>query len=197
MRAIRRFALALTASITVAMLALAPATQAIAGSVRADMAAKVSGRYTAASGLGSASFELDQTALVQFAPGTGIGKADLAFADRRTLAASATENLDLAGALVDPLGAALTFGHVKAIYITARSTNTNAVVVGGAASNGFAGPFGGTAPTLTIPPGGFLMLAHPGAGWTVTPATGDLLKIANAAAGTSVQYDVVIIGTSN
>lgn len=192
MRTVRTLlaALILTAS------ALAPMA-ATAGAVRADVSARVAGQYTSASGLGSASFTLDQQALAQFAPGTGTGKADLAFADRRTLAASATENLDLAGALTDPLGAALTFGHVKAIYVTAKAANTNNVVVGGAATNGFGGPFGGTTPTVSIPPGGFLLLAHPGAGWTVTPATGDLLKVANSAAGTSVQYDVIVIGTSN
>lgn len=184
------------AFITALALAASVAQVAQAGSVRADVGAKVSGRYSVAGNLGSASFDLTQQALAQFSPGTAVGQADLAFADRRTLAASANENLDLAGALTDPLGAALTFGHVKAIYIVARSTNTNGVVVGGAATNGFTGPFGGTTPTLTIPPGGFLLLVHPGAGWTVTAATGDLLKIANAAAGTSVQYDVVIIGTS-
>lgn len=192
MRLFRSFA----AALIIACAALAPATAALAGSVRADATAKVSGRYTATSGLGSASFDLTQQAIVQFSPGTAVGQADLAFADRRTLAASATENLDLAGALTDPLGAALTFGHVKAIYITAKKTNANGVVVGGAASNGFAGPFGGTTPTVTIPPGGVLLLAHPGAGWAVTPATADLLKITNGGGSSSVQYDVVIIGTS-
>lgn len=192
MRLFRSFA----AAILIACAALLPAS-AFAGSVRADVGAKITGRYTSASGLGSASFALDQDASTQFAPGTGAGKADLVFADRRTLAASATENLDLAGVLTDPLGGILTFGHVKAIYITAKLANTNSVVVGGAATNGFAGPLGGTTPTVTLPPGGALLLTHPGAGWTVTASTGDLLKIANSSSGTSVQYDVVIIGTSN
>ena len=193
MRTILRFGFAITLGL--ASFILAPSAQA--GAVRADVAAKVSGRYTSASGLGSASFDLGQEALIQFAPGTGAGKADLVFADRRTLAASATENLDLAGALTDPVGGAAVFGHVKAIYITAKLANTNSVVVGGAASNFFVGPFGGTTPTFTLPPGGALLLTHPGAGWTVTASTGDLLKIANSSSGTSVQYDVVIIGTSN
>jgi hypothetical protein len=193
MRHFRTFA----AAIFMVCAAIAPLSSAFAGSVRADVTGRVSGQYTSASGLGSASFSLDQQALAQFSPGTGPGKADLAFADRRALAASATENLDLAGALADPLGAVLTFGHIKAIYMTATAANTNSVVVGGAASNGFAGPFGGTTPTLSIPPGGFLLLTHPGAGWPVTPATGDLLKVLNSGAGTSVQYDIIVIGTSN
>jgi hypothetical protein len=192
MRFIRTLALALVVGLA-ASIASSPV---LAGAVRADVAARVAGQYSATSGLGSTSFVLDQQILAQFSPGTGVGKADLAFADRRTLAASATENLDLAGVLIDPLGATLTFGHVKAIYVVARPGNTNNVVVGGAVSNGFAGPFGGTTPTVAIPPGGALLLTHAGAGWAVTPATGDLLKVLNSGSGTSVQYDVIIIGTS-
>jgi hypothetical protein len=193
MRHCRFIALAATLLCT----ALSATSPALAGAVRADVTAKLSGRYTSTGNLGTASFDLSQQILASFAPGTGMGQADLVFADRRTLAASATENLDLAGALTDPLGAALTFGHVKAIYVVARAANTNSVVVGGAATNAFVGPLGGTTPTVTLPPGGGLLLVHPGAGWTVTAATGDLLKVLNSAAGASVQYDVVIIGTSN
>lgn len=192
MKILRAFCLAAL----VAVATLSAASVAQAGSVRADVAAKISGRYTGASALGAPSLDLTQEALAQFKPGTGTGQADLAFADRRTLTASSTENLDLAGVLTDSFGATLTFGHVKAIYIKAKTTNTNSVVVGGAASNPFLGPLGGTTPTLTIPPGGFLLLVHPGAGWAVTASTGDLLKIANGSSGSSVQYDVVIVGTS-
>lgn len=187
----------LAAAILVAATAFASASPSLAGAVRADVTARVSGQYTSTSGLGSASFGMEQAAVAAFTPGTGTGKADVLFADRRTLAASATENLDLAGALTDPLGAAATFGHVKAIYVKAASTNTNSVVFGGAASNAFVGPLGGTTPTVTIPPGGFQVFVHPGAGWTVTAATGDLLKMANSGGTTGVQYDVMIIGTSN
>ena len=191
-----RIARTLLAALVLSASALVPVA-ASAGSVRANVTAGVSGQYTSTRGLGSASFTLDQSILAQFAPGTGSGKADVAFSDRRTLVASATENLDLVGSLTDPLGSTATFGHVKAIYIVASAANTNNVILGGAASNAFLGPFGGTTPTASIPPGGFMVFAQPGAGWTVTASTGDLLKVANSAAGTSVQYDVIIIGTSN
>ena len=46
------------------------------------------------------------------------------FHDQRTLAASGTEDLDLAGALTNPLtGAAMTFVELRAVMITAASTN--------------------------------------------------------------------------
>lgn len=49
------------------------------------------------------------------------------------LAASASENLDLAGGLTDDFGATLTFTAIKEIIIHASSANTNNVLVGGAA----------------------------------------------------------------
>jgi hypothetical protein len=33
-------------------------------------------------------------------------------------------------------------------------------------------------------------------GWGVTAGTGDLLKVANSAGSTSVNYDIVVIGNS-
>jgi hypothetical protein len=126
--------------------------------------------------------------------GTGNNQASKMFSDTRTLAASATEDLDLAGSLVDPIGATLTFTAIKAIYIKAADANTNDVIVGGAASNGFQGPFGNVNDTIAVRPGGILELVAPKTGWTVTAGTGDLLKIANGGGSTSVTYDIVIIG---
>lgn len=128
--------------------------------------------------------------------GTAAGEADLVFAARFTIAASGSQDLDLAGALSDAFGGTLTFVKVKALYVYAATTNTNNAVVQPGASNPFTGPFGGTTPTLTVPPDGELFLSAPKAGWPVTPATGDILTIANSGAGTSVVVDVVVLGTS-
>lgn len=186
----------LIAAACAALLALASPAAVMAAGVNADLSVQLRGTYTGANDLGSVSFAFNESALEQFTSGTTTGKADKLFSDTRTLAASATENLDLAGALSDPFGVTTTFVKVKAIYIKAADGNTNSVVVGGAGSNTFTGPFADATDKLTIPPGGFVMLVHPGAGWTVTAATGDILLVANSAAGTSVSYDVVIIGTS-
>jgi hypothetical protein len=134
---------------------------------------------------------------VQFAAGVGIGQADLLWSDTRTLTASSSENLDLAGGLTDPFGAAITFARVRAFAVRADGGNTNNVIVGGAASNPWATWAGGTAPTLTVRPGGLLLLVAPDAtGYTVTGGTGDQLKILNGAAGTSVTYTAVFLGAS-
>jgi len=140
--------------------------------------------------------KLAAVAEIELAIGTGASQADKAFADTRTLALSANEDLDLAGSLLDPFGATLTFVKVKGIYLKAAAGNTNSVILKPAAANGFLGPFGAATHTLTIPPSGFLVLAAPVSGWAVTAATADNINVANSAAGTSVTYDIVIIGTS-
>jgi hypothetical protein len=132
----------------------------------------------------------------EFAAGTGNGQVDRKFTDKRTLAASANEDLDLAGSLVDAFGAVITFAKVRAIRIKAAPENTNNVVVKPAAANGFLGPFGAAAHTLTLPPGGEVVLVAPVAGWPVTAGTADLLNVANSGAGTSVTYEVEILGAS-
>lgn len=129
--------------------------------------------------------------------GTGLNAADKLYADTNTLAASANVDVDLAGGLTDALGAALTFARVKALFLQASLSNANNVVIGGAASNQFVGPFGAAAHTFAVKPGGFMGWVAPDAtGWPVTAGTGDLLRIANSGAGTSVTYNVVIIGAS-
>lgn len=135
---------------------------------------------------------------VSLASGTGAGKADRVFSDRRTLAASATEDLDLAGVLLDAFGAAITFARIKGLIISAAAANANNVVVGAASSNPWATLLGATH-TLTLRPGatvGLFAGAADATGYAVTAGTGDLLKVANSGAGTSVTYDVVLIGAS-
>ena len=160
--------------------------------------AALAGEITAAADLVDVTGKLNKNFATEFVTGVGAGQANLLFADKRTLAASASEELDLdAGALVDPFGGALTFKRVKAIIVRAAPGNTNKVIVGGAAANAFVGPFGAANNTLSLDPGGTLMLVSPtAAGWLVTAATGDLLKVANAAGVSSVDYEIVLIGAA-
>lgn len=161
----------------------------------ADISLSISGAYTGVNDLGVPSMPLSIRNLAQIASGTASGQADLMFADRRHLAGSATESLDLAGGLTDPFGAALTFAKIKGLFLFSLTENANNIIVGAAASNAWAGPFGATTHTVTVQPGGLLAIVAPKTGWAVTAGTGDLLKIANAAAG-SIDYDLVLIGTS-
>lgn len=129
--------------------------------------------------------------------GTGANQADKMFTDQRTLTASSTEDLDLAGTLTDSFGVAITFARIKLIMISAASANTNNVLVGGAASNGFLNWVSDATDKVVVRPGGLLLLAAPDAtAYAVTATTGDLLRIGNSSSGTSVTYDIVLIGSS-
>lgn len=125
------------------------------------------------------------------------GQADMVWGDIRTLTASSTEDLDLAGSLVGAFGTTLSFARIKAILVAADAGNTNNVVVGGASATQWVGPFGAATHTHSVQPGGCYFAAAPGAtAWPVTAATADLLKIANSAAGTGVTYSILLIGAS-
>ena len=156
----------------------------------------VTADYQGSNDLGTPKFPLNYNINSALATGTGASQADLLFSDQRTLSASGTEDLDLAGSLTDPLGATLTFVKIKAIIIKAASGNTNDVEVKPATSNGFTGPFNDASDTLVIPAGGMIALTAPVSGWAVTAGTGDLLTITNGSSGTSVTYDIILIGTS-
>ncbi|MDQ5917570.1 MAG: hypothetical protein QG660_681, partial [Pseudomonadota bacterium] len=74
-------------------------------SLNAILTAWVRGTYTKSNDLSAVQAEFNALSKTEITltPGTSSGNADLIFMDTRTLAASATENLDLAGSLVDPL----------------------------------------------------------------------------------------------
>lgn len=133
-----------------------------------------------------------------YTSGTGAGQADRLFSDTRTIAASANDDLDLAGVLTDPLGATLTFARIKGMIVKAAATNVNTLIMGGGASNPVTTILGGTTPTLTLRPDGLLVLAvgADATGYAVTAATADILRFTNGGAGSSVTYDIVIWGAS-
>jgi hypothetical protein len=133
---------------------------------------------------------------LSLANGTGAEQADRVWDDTRTIAASGTDDLDLSGVLVDAFGATATFVKVKGIFVYAAAGNTNNVVIGGAAATQFVGPFGAAAHTIAVPPGQLFGITASTNGWPVVNAASDLLRIANSGAGTSVIYDIVILGTS-
>lgn len=165
--------------------------------VTAEVRLSVSGHHVSALDLGSADLPFTLAAPLSLLNGAGANQVDRVFTDTRTLAPSATEDLDLAGVLLDAFGAAITFAKIKAVCIKAAAGNTNAVRVTRPAVNGLP-LFLAAGDGEDIPPGGFTAKGAPGAaGWaTVTPGTGDLITIANSGAGTPVTYDIVILGTS-
>lgn len=130
-----------------------------------------------------------------FTNGTGDDAVDLIWHDQRTVTASSTDSLDLAGSLTDAFGNTLTFVEIKGIIIRAASGNTNDVQIGGNA-NPLVGWVADGSDIVVVKPGGIFCLTAPGTGHTVTASTGDVLDVANSAGGTSVTYDIIVIGAS-
>mgnify|MGYP003408572608 CR=1 FL=1 len=143
--------------------------------------------------LGSPKMRVSVSKALALIEGTdATNKANIFFADTRTVAISANENIDLSGALTDAFGASIVAAEIVAIYIEAAAANVNSVQVTRPASNGFIGPFMATGDGVSIKPGEYALFVSQ-SGWAVTAATGDLLNIANSGAGTSVTYDLVIV----
>ncbi len=130
------------------------------------------------------------------ANGTGSGQANKAWSDQRSIAASGTDSLDLAGTLVDAFGQTITFTSIKAIIIVASGDNQDNIEIGGNA-NAFASFFGDPADTLILKPGGMIALTAPGAGYAVTATTGDILDLVNADSSNASVYDVILVGVAS
>jgi hypothetical protein len=155
----------------------------------------VSGTYTKDLDLADPTDRLNKTYEQAFESGTASEQCNLVFHDTRSLANSASEDLDLAGSLSSAFGATLTYAKIKAIIIKNNST-TQTLTVGGAAANQFINWVADPTDKINIPPSGFFCLVAPLAGFAVTAGTGDLLKIANGAAGDVATYDIVLLGSS-
>lgn len=162
----------------------------------ATLLLRLTGTQTNPLDLGTASYPLNALVQTHLTDGAGLNQGNRVFTDTRTLAASASEDLDLTGGLTDAFGNAITFARVKGLIVVAASANTNNVVVGGDTN---AVLFGGAAAhTVTVRPGGFFALSAPDAtAYAVTASTADILQIANSGAGSSVTYDLVVIGAAS
>ena len=135
---------------------------------------------------------------LSYTDGAGASQANVLWHDKRQIAASGTDDIDLSGALVDALGVAAVYARVKGLMVYAWPANTNNVVVGGAAATQWVGPFGAATHTVALQPGGLLTLATvSAAGWPVVNAASDLLRIANSAGGTVVDFEIAILGASS
>jgi len=163
----------------------------------ATLKAALTAVYQGSPDVGTLKQEISYSASASLANGTGANQANAFWIDARTLAASATENLDLAGVLTDAFGNVLTFTKIKAVLVEADDANVNDVVLGGAASNAWAAMFGDATDTIKIKPGGFFMIVAPDAnGLAVTASTGDLLKVANSGGGSGIGYTIALVGVT-
>lgn len=144
--------------------------------------------------LGSTQYNLSYSKSYSITNGTSSNQCNNVWTDTRTIAASGTDDIDLAGGIANAFGTTLTFTAIKGIVIEADSANTNNVLVGGDAA-ALAGWTSNVNDVVVVRPGGIFVLYDPGAaGYTVTGTTADVLQIANSSSGTSVTYNIIILG---
>lgn len=145
-------------------------------------------------GLSTITDPLDRDYTQLFSPGTAANQASNLYHASRTIAASNTEDLDLNGTLTNGFGVTLSFTKIRALLIKASSNNTNDVVIGGVNTT-ITSIFSDTSDKLKIKPGGVLLLTAPAAaGYALTAGSADVLTVANSSSGTSVAYDIIVLG---
>lgn len=134
---------------------------------------------------------------IALADGAGISAANLVYQDSVTLAAGGATLLDLT-ALTDSVGGAVAFARLKLIYLRNKSSVAgDNLQLGGTVSNGLSTLYVGTNAGQLIGPGGVALLVNPSAaGWAVTNATADILRVGNPGAN-AIPYDLVLIGAAS
>lgn len=187
----------LAAFVAMALLALTSAASWLlaSGAQTSQMIFRVSGANTLViSSASTASGPIDADWTTLLSSGTGANQASNIYTARRTLASGATENLDLYGSLTNAFGVTLNFTKIKAIMVKADSANTNDVQVQRASSNGVP-LFMAASDGVQLRPGAWFVYVQPdSSGIAVTSGTGDILTFTNSTTGSSVIYDILIIG---
>ena len=161
-----------------------------------NLTVKIDGLLLSALDLGTAQAPINADWTQLFTNGTGANQVSQMWSDTRSLAGSATENLDLAGSLTNAFGTTITFTKIKLIAVKASSANNSAnnVNVQRGSTNGFVG-FLAASDGFFLSPGAFAVFCWPDAsGAAVTAGTGDILTITNSAGTNTVSYDIVIWG---
>lgn len=183
------------AATAVTVLAYAMAITEASGVLSTQLQLRINAVGSKAVGIGTATDPNVLDYSIALSSGTGANQASNTFHDQRTITASSSESLDLAGTLTNAFGVTLTFTKIKAVIIHAAAANVNDVLVGGAASNAWLGWVGDVTDVVKVKPGGTLVWIAPDVnGGAVVASTGDLLKVANSSSGTSIVYDITIIG---
>lgn len=168
----------------------------MAEAVSLQVVLKLVGSMTQASDLSSPTDVLSKDYTIPYANGTGANQANMWWHDQRTLAASATEDLDLAGSLISVFGTTITLTSLKGVFVAASSSNNSAnnVNVTRPAANGITWLLA-AGDGISLKAGAWVAWFDPSAnGATVTAGTADLITFTNSAGTNSVVYDVFLLG---
>ncbi|GAB6187406.1 hypothetical protein [Thermopirellula anaerolimosa] len=128
--------------------------------------------------------------------GSAAGQADAVwYASGDALAENAARRWTLTALPRNVFGGQITqsFTAIKALLLLPRAESEGVLVMGGDSQSPWWAPLGAADQTLRLPPGGALLLSHPGAGWPVSAQAANLRLTAE---GGPVTYDLALIGTS-
>jgi len=179
------------------------ALSGLTAEIRASIAATIEKEIA---GVGTPKDVLNISKLLSLTFGNGAGKADQIYYDRNDIAASGSDDLDMAGVLTNIFGETISFDLVRAVMVLNRSdeaivhgTHTVAtdaeISIGGSGGFEWVGPFAAVGDKMEIPAGGLFIMTNPtAAGWVVGPGATDLLGIDNLDGADVALYDIVIIG---
>lgn len=135
--------------------------------------------------------------------GTAVDQCDVTWHDLRTVAAGATDSLDLTNLPQQAQGGATiykNFARVKVIQIDYQNgVSGDKLVLDGSATNAYLGPFNGVATAqIAIGPGnpdGQFVTSNLRDGFGLTTATNKILSIKNPGAN-AITYAIGLAGTS-
>ena len=141
----------------------------------------------------SGTVNLSRTASLNFSNGSGAGQANRVYTNSATttIAASGTLSLELSGVLTDAFGNTLTLTLLRALFIEHLTTTTASYVTIGAGSNPV---FGTKIANLELYNGDHFMFTCKN-GYTITPATADILRIVNADASNAATVRITILAS--
>ena len=156
--------------------------------------AQITGTHRNEADQQEATANLAKTIEQAFTSGTEAGKVDLLHSETVTLTTGANTTFDLTALVDEVFGSALTFVKVRAILIYSNLAANKQLTIGGDAA-AFCSFLGGATETIKLDPLGLVLLTNPNTGYAVVAGTGDILKVTNAATGSST-FDIWIFGTS-
>lgn len=130
--------------------------------------------------------------LIEWSFGTAAGQCDQVWDDRRTIAAGATENLDLqAGGETNWAGQTISFSKILGIMFRISSSTGGPLLIGGHATNALGTFFGDDTDKIRVRN---LMILATKDSTAYAVAASDLLKIVNEDGSNQVIYDIVVVG---
>lgn len=130
--------------------------------------------------------------------GTANLQANMVYASKLTIGAGANADIDLnSGSILSVVNLTATFTKIKQVIVIIDSPDgTKKVRVGPQnVTNGCQLWFGGTGATCYEEVVEWTVKTNRYGGWTVTPSTGDILRVNNPGAG-SVDVFVILVGLS-